>query len=648
MPHLEVESKRENNMYPKITMKTWAQAALCILSLFLTHTVSAQSYGEWTWESGDTTTNTGASYGLKGTPAASNKPGNRDSHSGWKDPSGNFWIFGGEDYSQNVYDDLWEYSPSTGWWTWVSGSNAINNPGTYGTQGIAAAGNVPGGRLGQAGFSDPSGNFWIFGGTGKDDSGNYGQLNDLWEYSPSSGKWTWASGSSTANSQGVYGAIDYTAAGYQPGGRKAANGLADASGNLWIFGGFGYDGAGNVGYLGDMWTYNPSANRWAWFAGSNTINNVGVYGTKGTANPANMPGARYGAAAAIDASGNIWVFGGFGYDAAGNVGYLNDLWEFSTHTDEWTWIGGGTTVNGAAVYGTQGTAAATSMPGARFSQNMVIDGGGHIWIFGGEGIDGNGNQGLLNDLWAYSPTTHEWNWVSGSNIRNQPGVFGTEGLAALTNEPPGRALSTAWVDASSNIWVMGGGNFSSADRNDLWKFNLVIPLALDNIQLQGHSHDGANLLNWETMEETGPANFNVERSTDGTTFTDLGTVAALGSGAIPYLFTDSHPPAVGNAFYRIKIVAASGNIGYSSTIVLTAVASCNVGVFPNPTMSGVTLNIGKADLLNTPVKLFAIDGRLIGAQLITSPQQYLDLSHFPPATYVLQFADGTALELVKQ
>jgi hypothetical protein len=30
----------------------------------------------------------------------------------------------------------------------------------------------------------------------------------------------------------------------------------------------------------------------------------------------------------VDAAGNLWFFGGDGYDSTGAQGYLNDLWEF--------------------------------------------------------------------------------------------------------------------------------------------------------------------------------------------------------------------------------------------------------------------------------------------------------------------------------
>jgi hypothetical protein len=55
---------------------------------------------------------------------------------------------------------------------------------------------------------------------------------------------------------------------------------------------------------------------------------LGVYGSQGTAAAGNVPGARYPAVSWTDASGNLWLFGGWGYDSAGTSGYLNDLWMY--------------------------------------------------------------------------------------------------------------------------------------------------------------------------------------------------------------------------------------------------------------------------------------------------------------------------------
>ena len=52
-------------------------------------------------------------------------------------------------------------------WTWEGGSSTRSSipSSVYGTEGVAAAGNIPGGRAGAASWTDSSGNFWLFGGS---------------------------------------------------------------------------------------------------------------------------------------------------------------------------------------------------------------------------------------------------------------------------------------------------------------------------------------------------------------------------------------------------------------------------------------------------------------------------------------------------
>lgn len=61
----------------------------------------------------------------------------------------------------------------------------------------------------------------------------------------------------------------------------------------------------------------------------------------------------------------VWLFGGYGYDSAGSLGELNDLWKYSPTTGMWTWVGSPDTAGGSAVYGTLGVAAVANIPGAR-------------------------------------------------------------------------------------------------------------------------------------------------------------------------------------------------------------------------------------------------------------------------------------------
>jgi len=142
-----------------------------------------------------TITGTPGIYGVKGIAGAGNIPGGRADSMGWTDTAGNFWLFGGlgEDSVGNWGDlnDLWKYS--NGQWTWVAGTNLVQQAGVYGAIGVPASANTPGGRTDGATWVDASGNLWLFGGSYNQPLGTLHGLNDLWKYS--NGQWTWMGGS---------------------------------------------------------------------------------------------------------------------------------------------------------------------------------------------------------------------------------------------------------------------------------------------------------------------------------------------------------------------------------------------------------------------------------------------------------------------
>jgi hypothetical protein len=356
----------------------------------------------WTWVSGSSNNPEGVYgnqlgvYGTRGVAAATNVPGARKSANTWIDSTGNLWLFGGEGWDSQgnfeILNDLWKFAPSSGLWTWVGGSNVVNAAGVYGTQGVSAAGNVPGARQLASSWTDASGNFWLFGGSSFD-APTGGNLNDLWTYNPSSGQWTWVSGSNGIGAAGVYGTPGIASAGNVPSARYQASSWIDPAGNFWIFGGVNGVGVGN-----DLWKYNPGTKLWAWVSGSDTGYAASIFGTQGQAAAGNVPGARSSASSWTDAAGNLWLLGGAAYSSDGeDAGALNDFWEFSPSTGEWTWIGGSQTSGAAGSYGTEGTASAGNMPGARIGASSWTDGAGNFWLFGG------GYSNVYNDLWNYVP-----------------------------------------------------------------------------------------------------------------------------------------------------------------------------------------------------------------------------------------------------
>jgi len=360
-------------------------------------------------------------------------------------------------------------------WTWIGGPNVPNQAGIYGTMGVAAPGNIPGARWGAVNWTDKTGNFWLYGGTGYDSNGTQNGLSDLWEYS--AGEWTWRGGSNLARQPVVYGTQGVAAPGNTPGTREGAAAWTDAAGNFWLFGGIGYyvyaEGLASAEF-NDLWEY--SGGQWTWMSGSNLPDQPGTYGTLGVAAPGNSPGSRGGATTWIDAAGTFWLFGGnsgLGCVSGCNpLGMFNDLWKYSA--GQWTWIGGSNTVDQAGTYGTLGTAAPSNTPGARSGAFVWVDSTGDFWLFGGFGYDTNGTLGDLSDLWKYS--AGEWTWVGGPNTDEAVGSYGMLGVAAPGNIPGSRDSGFSWVDASGNFWLFGGsGNGSiesfSESLGDVWKYS---------------------------------------------------------------------------------------------------------------------------------------------------------------------------------
>lgn len=352
-------------------------------------------------------------------------------------------------------------------WTWLKGDNttSTNGQAVYGALGVSSTSNKPGARESSVTWTDASGNIWMFGGYGVGATGTIGFLADLWKYDPLTNQWVWIKGSSSINATGQYGTQAVSSSSNVPGGRSKAVSWVDPDGKFWMFGGYGYAITNSADILNDLWKYDPATNQWTWIKGSSDVGSGPVYGTLGNASNANTPGARLRPVSWTDDNGNLWLFGGTGYDRDFSYGELSDLWKFNRTTSQWAWMKGNDTYGATGIYGTQGVASSNNYPGGRQGAVSWKDTQNNLWLFGGNGQDSSLGTGTLDQVWKYSIATGNWTWVKGSSSSYPAPVYGSVGASGPLKTPGGAENACAWSDAAGNGWILNTG--------DLWKFNIT-------------------------------------------------------------------------------------------------------------------------------------------------------------------------------
>ncbi len=287
----------------------------------------------WTWMGGSLEDDAPGSFQTKGVPSTTALPPARSGMATWTDGAGNVWLFGGVRSNASgggfYANDLWKFAPATGQWTWLAGSDKPDLPGIYGTQGVAAEDNMPGGRAGAAAWRDGQGRLCMYGGGGVDANGKVGDLGDLWCFDTGANRWTWLAGASVVNVPPAYGEQGVAASGNTPGSREAAAAWTDGRGVLWLYGGSAFGGSGQAGPMADLWRLDPLTWRWTWVAGPQVPGVAAQHGELGAAGIGNWPGGRMSATAWTDVDGVPWLFGGYGPDdrgPLGGLGPMNDVW----------------------------------------------------------------------------------------------------------------------------------------------------------------------------------------------------------------------------------------------------------------------------------------------------------------------------------
>jgi hypothetical protein len=188
----------------------------------------------------------------------------------------------------------------------------------------------------------------------------------------------------------------------------------------------------------------------------------------------------------------------------------------------------------------------------------------------------------------------------------------------------GRADVTGWTlannIASSATFSTQNVNFVQAqsiygNQVMLGANNNPLPVELLFINAKANKLDA--IVRWSTASEYNSRGFAIERSFDGTSFTEIDFVKGAGNSksTLQYSYQDVEVfTKTQVVYYRLKQVDMDGSYTYSEVVSVKQAASTieQVAVYPNPIVSDVTVELetlttGKAEIMITDITGKVID-----------------------------------------
>ncbi len=174
----------------------------------------------------------------------------------------------------------------------------------------------------------------------------------------------------------------------------------------------------------------------------------------------------------------------------------------------------------------------------------------------------------------------------------------------------------------------------------------VLPVNL--VSFSGISNGSYNKMQWVTAGEQNSDYFDLERSTDGITFSKTATIQAQNNSNNNYYTYNDLRGTSNIYYYRLKMIDRDGAFKYSAIIRISSKQTSIISVYPNPAKETITVSVSDTKLFKTDIRLTDMNGRLVGIVNLTNLQQPVDITRLNPGTYIIQFADGSFTKFVKQ
>ncbi len=173
---------------------------------------------------------------------------------------------------------------------------------------------------------------------------------------------------------------------------------------------------------------------------------------------------------------------------------------------------------------------------------------------------------------------------------------------------------------------------------------IPLPIKLSKFDVRPFGGIKASDLRWTSVSEVNAAYFDIERSADGITFSNIGRTKATGNSnlAIDYNYIDRSLPTNRTGeeiyYYRLNMVDLDGTAEYSEvrSVRFDNNDEVIVKMGPNPTSNVISINMSAPSAIDTdaPANVYDAAGRLVTSKKVnTNGVTEIDLSNYPNAIY---------------
>ena len=235
---------------------------------------------------------------------------------------------------------------------------------------------------------------------------------------------------------------------------------------------------------------------------------------------------------------------------------------------------------------------------------------------------------------------------SGRLIQSTPKVM-TNGVVDWTFDYTVPASRGGANPENIVFYYVGNAVDGSGTGNDYTRDGLTgVTLPIDLVSFYTKKmEEGQIQLNWITATEINSASFDIEHSTDGTTFKTIGNKTAAGSSFANRAYGYVHStPATGINYYRLKLIDQDGSFEYSTIqSIHLETSKIDLAIYPNPTAN--FLNITSLDENLLQVSIVNSMGQELRQIPLIEGANSVQIQDLSAGNYFIKYQSGTSFEM---